>query len=1453
VDQSLGYDEAVREAALWVRKAEDGGMLVLLGTGSASACVTGSAPHGGTGGAPGREDLGLLRPDAVVDLTECSVRTCVAQLSASLASTRGATRMTHLVDALRDRDGGDITVVLDHLHAARDPRGVAWTVARRLAAEPGVRVVVGTRAPAADEEPLPALGPCEVLRVTEPARELADGALASERSVRVMHALGYVLGDGIGAASTVWPELVGSVSQGPLLTGEDIARVLADCGACTVTDPASGRVRIAPEWRQAVELLSPPGAPGSRAEGHRRVAEMLHAHGTQRGWQAVDPYVRHSLPAHAALGGALDALLADEAALDQVDQTVLAMEVADHYRGRAARPANATAIAAAHDLLAAAPSSARRRVRALGLAMAGVPVPRTQDALWWPRWADHRITGSPVELKGHDGDVTALTTLHLADGRALLASGDEQGRVRLWDPLTTEQAGAPLYVSKAEVTSLTGLTDQQGRTVLAVGDESGAVSLWDPLAGRRTVPLVPEANGAGKGVALAAVPTPEGGTALAVGSDRVRLLDPFRGELLGATFEGTDHLVQQLTLVPGEDGALLLAGACYAHGTCVWDLATGRLLPGPTTTGTVWGSVCAPTRSDGRTVLATGGGADGRVLFWDPLTGEELGGSVYGHDGALSKQTGTVSAVTVLERADGTHLVATASIDDDTIRLWDPLTGAPAGGVVLQDATGLIRNTATAVRLPAERTLLAVATGRTVWLWDPFLHAGREVGATRPVRELVPARTSDGDPVLGVADTRAVWTYRAGSGSVAVRRFLPDTVNDLHYLVPLSDGRLLVAGHRRSAAQLWDPHTGERVGPDLGPAVLVRPVPLSDGTTRVATAVTYINPSADRTPEVRLWDPLTGEEPTVVSWKGGRIRFSRAVPMPGGGVWLACRTDDRSVRFFDAAGGAEVGRPLTDVARVREAWILSPLTLPNGSTVLLTGSDEGLVTLWDPVTGTEAGPPLRGHQGGVPASAALPGGRGHAWCATGGADGTVRLWRVKQDGEQPSGLRGECVGVATVGSVVRSLAALPDGGLAVGTSSGLLVLDVDTDRDPDPSWPGTCDAAGVDQVAAPGDAAEEPGTTASPAPVRGAWRRVWHTPTRAFICGTGLVTVGERDLIVSVTQSDEITFRDAGTGQSLPDAAIRSPGKVTALTAAVAQGRPLVAGFVEMPDPQDDCESCDGPRDDNACTTCAATRAIRIWDAATGERVGDPLTGGGDFSRHRLIVGELHTADSVDGPVVAVMPCHEIANGPGMLWHVATGRFLGEFLVDSLGEDSMTALSVVDTSAQTLLTGVFTDYDEDDDRRVVHVWDTRTGDVFGQPWGYDCSDGNELFATTMLDGHPVAVVPDGDRIRLWRLADRKPMGSLTGNDVGPAGLLVFGTSTTAPIMAAGHQEACTIWDLTTRRRVTTIDGLGDLKPTLFTPEGLLVLTGPEGMTAIDIEGVTARPHASGQVSEVDSP
>ena len=58
------------------------------------------------------------------------------------------------------------------------------------------------------------------------------------------------------------------------------------------------------------------------------------------------------------------------------------------------------------------------------------------------------------------------------------------------------------------------------------------------------------------------------------------------------------------------------------------------------------------------------------MRLWDPVTGAPAGPPLTGH-------TGTVSLVAFGTGPDGRLLLASASYDR-TVRLWDPVTGTPA-------------------------------------------------------------------------------------------------------------------------------------------------------------------------------------------------------------------------------------------------------------------------------------------------------------------------------------------------------------------------------------------------------------------------------------------------------------------------------------------------------------------------------------------------------------------------------------------------------------------------------------------------------------------------------------------------------------------------------------------------------------------------------------------------------
>ncbi len=466
--------------------------------------------------------------------------------------------------------------------------------------------------------------------------------------------------------------------------------------------------------------------------------------------------------------------------------------------------------------------------------------------IWDPRTGQqHRA------LEGHQYYVVTALCAVRVDGQNLLASGGNDGRVRIWDPRTGHQHRA-----------LVGRADQaaayqdwaralcavrvDGQDLLAVGERDGTVRIWDPRTGDQHRALVGRAYQAAASqnwvTAVCAVRV-DGQDLLASGSFNgpVRIWDPRTG-YQHATMESPLNSGAHALCAVRVDGQDLLAVG--GHGTVrIWDPRTGRH---PALAGHQrWVHALCAVRVDGQDLFASGG--HGTVRIWDPRTGQQHA-TFKGHQDDF---VGAVCAVQV----DGQDLLASSGNHNRTVRIWDPRTGHQhATPIGHQDAAHAL----CAVRVDGQDLLAVGSGGGTVRIWDPrtgHQHATLE-GHQQNVNALCVVRVDGQDLLASGSDdgTVRIWDPRTGHQHATLRSPLNDRVrNWVHALCAVRvDGQdLLAVGYWDGTVRIWDPRTGQQHATLEGHEEHVTAV----CAVRVDGQDLLASGSKDRT--VRIWDPKT--------------------------------------------------------------------------------------------------------------------------------------------------------------------------------------------------------------------------------------------------------------------------------------------------------------------------------------------------------------------------------------------------------------------------------------------------------------------------------------------------------------------------------------------------------------------------------------------------------------------
>jgi WD40 repeat protein/tetratricopeptide (TPR) repeat protein len=511
-----------------------------------------------------------------------------------------------------------------------------------------------------------------------------------------------------------------------------------------------------------------------------------------------------------------------------------------------------------------------------------------------------------------------------------IATGSEDGTVRLWDSSTARLEPDGLKHENAHVTCLDWSPD--GGTLIVgtlprTGDQSSSTAYFWSLA----TPL------------------------------RRRAALEHRGGVNHAEFS--------------PDGKRVLTTSTAGDGQ-IWDVETGKPFGPPMRLPP--GNISACFSPDGQTVVT--GSEDGVAHLWDAETGDLLTGAIPRHRGSL---------LGLAFSPDGQMLAAVGGrLKLGTIALWQvPRSLSPPGRKgsatlstprwSLTETTSWFRRQFVAYSPDTTRVLTGgndgmarlrdASSGKPLAsplrnTWD-----GVYLQAYSPDGQLLATSSQDRS---AIGDVR-LWDSRTGRAVGSPLRHL----NWVSAMAFTPDSSVLVTGGYDSAIHFWDSHTGRRLGSALPQGGIVVSLAVSpDGKTlAVATAE-----ETHRSASLLFWDLRTRSKINQLgSGSGSILHFTPDSK-------LLATAHGASLRLWDAATGKEARAPMVESSEIN-ALAFSP-----DGKLVLTGSTEGTARIWNTATGQPVGAPLV-HPRRVNTVAFGPGAEGRL-IVTGCGDGTACLW-----------------------------------------------------------------------------------------------------------------------------------------------------------------------------------------------------------------------------------------------------------------------------------------------------------------------------------------------------------------------------------------------------------------------------------------------------------------------------
>jgi len=440
----------------------------------------------------------------------------------------------------------------------------------------------------------------------------------------------------------------------------------------------------------------------------------------------------------------------------------------------------------------------------------------------------------------------------------------------------------------------------------------------------------------------------------------------------------------------------------------------------------------------------------------------------------------------------------------------------------------------------------------------------------------------------------------------------------------------------------------------------------------------------------------------------------------------------------------------------------------HGAPRLASGGSDGTLRVWDPQTGRQVRPALTGHTGGVRAVCAFVDAHGALRLASGGSDGTVRLWDPQTGRQVGSPLTGHTGGVSGVCAFVDA-----DGAprLASGGNDGTVrVWDPETGGQVGLPLTGHDDwvrsvCAFVDSHGAPRLASGGSDGTV----------RVWDLQTGRQV-GSPLTghTGGVEGLCAFVDVTGAPCLASGCNDGTVRVWDLHADGHVGSPLTGHTGGVSGVCVFVDV-----DGAPCLASSGDDG--------TVRVWNPETGGQVGLPLTG-----HDGAVWGVCAFVDADRAPRLASGG----SDGTVRVWDPQTGRQVGFPLTGHTGGIRAVCAFVDADRAPRLASG--------GSDGTVRLWDPQTGRQVGPALAGHASGVSGVCAFVDADGAPcLASGGDDGTVRVWDPQTGRQIGlALTDHIGGVSGMCAFVDAHGAPWLASGGNDATVrVWDPQTGRQV----------------------------------------------------